>query len=219
MADKEPEDRQDGTPDPEASPATAESPPESEEQPEGSGGLSIVGALREALSGKTPLSAEESGAEPEGTNGGPPDEPEAAAEPAAAEKGGWFRRKFALRQSLRVQIAAGLGAAIVFTLIASIIALVAFFQVGRIQREINTEHVPALTNAVQIGQLATSLAAAAPRLVAEARNRQLATDPETEVAPDDSVPQLDLLESAARIIELSSELGAGEHRRGHGACA
>lgn len=214
MADREPEDRQNGAPDPEASPAAAEPPPESEEETEGSGGLSIVGALREALSGKTPLSADEGGAEPEATDGGPSDEPAPATEPAATEKGGWFRRKFALRQSLRVQIAAGLGAAIVFTLIASIIALVAFFQVGRIQREINTEHVPALTNAVQIGQLATSLAAAAPRLVAEARNRQLSTDAEAEAAPDDSVPQLDLLESAARIIELSSELGAGERTAG-----
>ena len=113
-----------------------------------------------------------------------------------------------------MQVAAGLGAAIVFTLIASIIALVAFFQVGRIQREINTEHVPALTNAVQIGQLATTLAAAAPRLVAEARNRQLAADPEAEATPDEAAPSLDLLEAAARIIELSSELGAGERTAG-----
>ena len=214
MADKESEDRQDGTPAPEASPAAAEPPPESEEAPEGSGGLSIVGALREALSGKKPLSADEGNAEPEETDGAASDGPAAAPEPTATEKGGWFRRKFALRQSLRVQIAAGLGAAIVFTLIASIIALVAFFQVGQIQREINTEHVPALTRAVQIGQLATSLAAAAPRLVAEARNRQLSADPEAEAAPDDSAPQLDLLESAARIIELSSELGASERSAG-----
>ena len=215
MADKEPEDRQDGAPDPEASPAAGEPTPEPEEEPEGPGGLSIVGALREALSGKTPLSADDGGAGSEGTDGGPPEEPAPAPEPApAAEKGGWFRRKFALRRSLRVQVAAGLGAAIVFTLIASIIALVAFFQVGRIQREINTEHVPALTNAVQIGQLATTLAAAAPRLVAEARNRQLAVEPEAEAAPDEAAPGLDLLEAAARIIELSSELGAGERTAG-----
>ena len=96
---------------------------------------------------------------------------------------------------------------------ASIIALVAFFQVGRIQREINTEYVPALTRAVQIGQLATSLAAAAPRLVAEARNRQLAGDPE-EAPPEDLAGDVDLLENAARIIELSSELAASERTAG-----
>ena len=218
MAASESEDRQDGAPDSPEGRAVPESPlesPESEEEPEEAGGLSIVGALREALSGKTSPSADEGGADPEGTDRGLSDGmAAAAADPAAAEKVGWLRRKFALRQSLRVQIAAGLGAAIIFTLLASIIALVAFFQVGRIQREINTEHVPALTNAVQIGQLATSLAAAAPRLVAEARNRQLASDPDAEVAPEDAVPQLDLLESAARIIELSSELGVTERTAG-----
>ena len=213
MTEKDSEDRQDAAPDSEESPSAAESPPESEEETEESGGLSIVGALREALSGKTPLAAEEGSAEPEGTDEGPSDEPAAAAKPTATEKGGWFRRKFALRQSLRVQIAAGLGAAIVFTLIASIIALVAFFQVGQIQREINTEHVPALTNAVQIGQLATNLAAAAPRLVAEARNRQLESDPDDGGSAEDT-SGLDLLESAARIMELSTELGGGERTAG-----
>ena len=214
MAEKESEERPDGLPDPGENGAAEGTPRESPEEPEESGGLSIVGALREALSGKTSLSAEEGAAEPEGATDGPSDDPKVAAGSSDAEKGGWLRRKFALRQSLRVQIAAGLGAAIVFTLVASIIALVAFFQVGRIQREINTEHVPALTRAVQIGQLATSLAAAAPRLVAEARNRQLTTDPEAEIVPDDSGPRLDLLESAARIIELSSELGASERTAG-----
>ena len=220
MAEKESEDRQDGVPDPEESPASGETPAEATEESEEPGGLSIVGALREALSGRKPLSADDVGGDREEAAEGPDSkDPVPAAEGGAAsgssspDRGGWFRRKFALRRSLRVQIAAGLGAAIIFTLMASIIALVAFFQVGRIQREINTEYVPALTRAVQIGQLATSLAAAAPRLVAEARNRQLAGDPE-EAPPEDLAGDVDLLENAARIIELSSELAASERTDG-----
>ena len=222
MAEKEPEDRKNRAPDPEESPVSDESPEEVTEEPEESGGLSIVGALREALSGRKSLSADDDGGDGEEAAGPPdPNDEVSAAEGVATsgspspERGGWFRQKFALRRSLRVQIAAGLGTAIVFTLMASIIALVAFFQVGRIQREINTEYVPALTRAVQIGQLATSLAAAAPRLVAEARNRQLAIDPAEEAATE-SFPRasVDLLENAARIIELSSELAAGDRTAG-----
>ena len=220
MAEKESEDRHDGVPDPEESPGSGETPAEVTEESEEPGGLSIVGALREALSGRKPLSADDVGGDREEAAEGPDSkDPVPAAEGGATagssspDRGGWFRRKFALRRSLRVQIAAGLGAAIIFTLMASIIALVAFFQVGRIQREINTEYVPALTRAVQIGQLATSLAAAAPRLVAEARNRQLAGDP-GEAPPEDLAGDVDLLENAARIIELSSELAASERTDG-----
>ncbi len=215
MTEKDSEDRPDVTTEPEESPAAAASPSGSEEETEESGGLSIVGALREALSVKSPVSAR--GSDGEETAREPDPQPDAGGEPADSPEpspaGGWFRRKFALRRSLRVQIAAGLGAAILFTLVASIIALVAFFQVGRIQREINTEHVPSLTNAVQIGQLATNLAAAAPRLVAEARNRQLGSDPDDGGSAEDP-SGLDLLESAARIMELSTELGGGERTAG-----
>ena len=222
MAEKESEDRHDGVPDPEESPGSGETPAEVTEESEEPGGLSIVGALREALSGRKPLSADDVGGDREEAAEGPDSkDPVPAAEGGATsgssspDRGGWFRRKFALRRSLRVQIAAGLGAAIIFTLMASIIALVAFFQVGRIQREINTEYVPALTRAVQIGQLATSLAAAAPRLVAEARNRELASDPGEETAAESSPrAEVDLLENAARIIELSSELAASDRTAG-----
>ena len=222
MAEKESEDRHDGVPDPEESPESGETPAEATEESEEPGGLSIVGALREALSGRKSLSADDVGGDREEAADGPDSrDPVPGAEGGATsgspspDRGGWFRRKFALRRSLRVQIAAGLGAAIVFTLMASIIALVAFFQVGRIQREINTEYVPALTRAVQIGQLATSLAAAAPRLVAEARNRELANDPGEETAAE-SPPraEVDLLENAARIIELSSVLAVSERTDG-----
>ena len=214
MAEKETEDRNGGAPDPEASSLPDESPGEVEEEAETPEGLSIVGALREALSGRrssdpAPRDSEEDAAEhPPDAGGG---EPDAGAVP---EEGGWFSRQAAFRRSLRVQIAAGLGAAILFTLIASIIALVAFFQVGRIQREINTDYVPALTRAVQIGQLATDLAGAAPRLVAEARNRQLAADAAAAATADAPAPNIDLLENAARIIELSSALAVSDRTAG-----
>jgi signal transduction histidine kinase len=218
MAAKEPEGRQEAAPHPEEKPESGESPEESAEEGESkeSGGLSIVGALREALSGRSSPLDTESPAEETGRE---PDQPRDAAGEGPGESdsppaGGWLRRKFALRRSLRVQIATGLGAAILFTLIASIIALVAFFQVGRIQREINLEYVPALTRAVQIGQLATDLAGAAPRLVAEARNRQLAADPAEEEVAEEPTASTDLLESAARIIELSSELAVSERTAG-----
>ena len=216
MAGKESEDRHDGVPDPEESPVSGETPAEVTEDSEEPGGISIVGALREALSGRSSLSAK--GSDGEEAADDPDKQPSASDKeegaPDSTDGGGWLSRKFALRRSLRVQIAAGLGAAILFTLVASIIALVAFFQVGRIQREINTDHVPALTRAVQIGQLATDLAGAAPRLVAEARNRQLAADPAEEEAAEDPAGDTDLLENAARIIELSSELAVGDRTAG-----
>ena len=156
----------------------------------------------------------------QGDQGDPGDRGDPAPEAGAAEPGevaakrGWFARQLARSRSLRVQIAAGLGTAILFTLAASVVALIAFFQVGRIQREINTEHVPALTRAVQIGQLAANLAGTAPRLVAAARNRRLAADPGADEAPTPAGGELDLLEDAARIIELSAGLGAGERADG-----
>ena len=116
MAEKKSEDRQDGVPDPEESPAAGETPAEVTEESEEPGGLSIVGALREALSGRKPLSADDVGRDREEAAEGPDSkDPVPAAEGGAAsgssspDRGGWFRRKFALRRSLRVQIAAGLG--------------------------------------------------------------------------------------------------------------
>lgn len=121
-----------------------------------------------------------------------------------------YERLAGRRWSLKLQIGAGLGIAVGFTVAASVAALVAFFQVGTLQRRINTEHVPALTNAVQIGQLAANLAGSAPRVVAAARNRRLAEG--TEVAVETS--EANLLEDAARIIELSSALDASERTVG-----
>ncbi len=118
------------------------------------------------------------------------------------------------RWSLKLQIGAGLGVAVGFSVAASVAALIAFFQVGTLQRRINTEHVPALTNAVQIGQLAANLAGSAPRVVAAARNRRLADDSGSDVTPLSGSAEVDLLEDAARIIELSSSLESTERSEG-----
>ncbi len=101
------------------------------------------------------------------------------------------------RWSLKVQIGAGLGVAVGFSVAASVAALITFFQVGTLQRQINTEHVPALTNAVQIGQLAANLAGSAPRVVAAARNRRLTEEAGAEVEGLSQTSEVDLLENAA----------------------
>lgn len=140
--------------------------------------------------------------------------PAGATEPGGE---GWFRRTMrslaGRRWSLKVQIGAGLGVAVGFTVAASVAALITFFQVGTYQRQINTEHVPALTNAVQIGQLAANLAGSAPRVVAAARNRRLTEEAGGDLEELGSA-DVDLLENAARIIELSSGLDANERTRG-----
>lgn len=178
------------------------------------GALSIVSALRDALTRRGRSSAgAEAAAAPEGEEAPASLGEQADGGPASAARG-WFAGLFARARSLRFQMAAGLGAAVLFTLLASVIALFAFFQVGRLQREINTEHVPALTQAVRIGQLATNLAGAAPRLVAAARNRRLAADPGAAAAPTLDTDEARLMEDAARIMELSADLGRTQRAAG-----
>ncbi len=122
---------------------------------------------------------------------------------------GWLRRRLDLRRSLRVQIAASLATPLGFTLMASVVALAAFFRIGNLQEEINTEHVPALTSAVRIEQLATRLAGTAPRIVAAAQSRALAA--ESRAGSDgDELNMANLMEDAARLIELSAGLGDSE---------
>ena len=122
---------------------------------------------------------------------------------------GWLRRRLDLRRSLRVQIAASLATPLGFTLMASVVALAAFFRIGNLQEEINTEHVPALTSAVRIEQLATRLAGTAPRIVAVAQSRALAA--ESRAGSDgDELNMANLMEDAARLIELSAGLGDSE---------
>ena len=198
---------------------------------EAGGGVSIADALKSALTRK-PQAADgapggngaEAGpaAEAEDPDGAPADgggteDGEAKGE-EPAERLGWFRRRLDLRRSLRVQIAASLATPLGFTLMASIVALAAFFRVGNLQQEINTSHVPALTTAVHIEQLATRLAGTAPRIVAAAQSRAFATDPEGEEGEDGEEAEGEsgdesmssLMEVAAQLIEVSAGLGDSE---------
>ena len=195
------------------------------------GGVSIADALKSALTRK-PQAADGApggnGAEaapaaeaedPDGApaEGGGTEDGEAKGE-EPAERLGWFRRRLDLRRSLRVQIAASLATPLGFTLMASIVALAAFFRVGNLQQEINTSHVPALTTAVHIEQLATRLAGTAPRIVAAAQSRAFATDPEGEEGEDGEEAEGEsgdesmssLMEVAAQLIEVSAGLGDSE---------
>ena len=205
---------------------------------EAGGGVSITDALKSALSRKPRKANGASGAD--GADGadragaadGPAPAPadgdetgdetgDGEGEPEggeAPERLGWFRQRLDLRRSLRVQIAASLATPLGFTLMASIVALAAFFRVGNLQQEINTSHVPALTTAVRIEQLATRLAGTAPRIVAAAQSRAFATGPEGggagEAAESDSGGESEsmasLMEDAARLIEVSAGLGDSE---------
>ena len=213
---------------------------------EAGGGVSIADALKSALTRKPQAADAASGengaeaappagaegpddapAESGGTGGGGTGDGEAKGE-EPAERLGWFRRRLDLRRSLRVQIAASLATPMGFTLMASIVALAAFFRVGNLQQEINTSHVPALTTAVRIEQLATRLAGTAPRIVAAAQNRAFATDPageEGEEGEDGAEGEEgegesggesggesmgSLMEDAAQLIEVSAGLGDSE---------
>ena len=164
--------------------------------------------------------AAEASADADGAANGSGEDGEPSGEPggtAASGKGetedapvGWLRKRLDLRRSLRVQIAASLATPLGFTLMASVVALAAFFRIGTLQEEINTEHVPALTTAVRIEQLATRLAGTAPRIVAVAQSRALAAEADSEADGGD-LSMANLMEDAARLIELSAGLGDSEN--------
>ena len=184
---------------------------------EGDGGAAgDSGEAGEDLGAGLPAEADDDG-EGAGADAAADGEPAGASGGAAASgeeesdgaRLGWLRRRLDLRRSLRVQIAASLATPLGFTLMASVVALAAFFRIGTLQEEINTEHVPALTRAVRIEQLATRLAGTAPRIVAVAQSRALAAG--AEAGPDGGeLSMANLMEDAARLIELSAGLGDSE---------
>ncbi len=163
---------------------------------------SVAGALRDALTGVSEVAR---GTAP--TAQPPPTDNN-------QKRTGFFRAIRSLagsRGSLRRQFALGIGTAVLFPLLASAVALVAFFRVSTLQREINSEYVPALTRAVQIGQLAARLAGAAPALVAAAQERgDDEGDAQGIPSPGDAESGGQLMEHAARMIELSSGMAASE---------
>ena len=201
---------------PEKEPAEKDGSSESSES--GSAPPSVAAALRDALSQRADTG---SGTEAPSGRVREPRGKKGRSAPGPVSKGERVERLirnlgalWGKRRSLRVQFAAGLGTAVAFPLLAGVVALFAFFRVSTLQREINLEHVPALTRAAQIGQLAAHLAGAAPRLVAEAQNRGVELhegDPSDPVHFDVGD---DLMESAARIIELSSGMTVSSRTEG-----
>ena len=73
-----------------------------------------------------------------------------------------------LRASRRisVQLYAGIGAAVAFTAVASLVGWFAFNRVGNLQREVNEYNVPEMEAAFAVVQQSGALVAAAPRLTA-----------------------------------------------------
>ena len=78
------------------------------------------------------------------------------------------------RFRISTQLYAGLGAAVAFTLIASLVAWFSFNRVGEAQRRVNEGSVPQMSAAFGIAQSAGGLVNAAPRLVAAATAEALA---------------------------------------------
>ena len=78
------------------------------------------------------------------------------------------------RFRISTQLYAGLGAAVAFTLIASLVAWFSFNRVGEAQRRVNEGSVPQMSAAFRIAQRAGDLVNAAPRLVAAGTAEALA---------------------------------------------
>jgi len=78
------------------------------------------------------------------------------------------------RFRISTQLYAGLGAAVAFTLVASLVAWFSFNRVGEAQRRVNEGSVPQMSAAFGIAQSAGGLVNAAPRLVAAGTAEALA---------------------------------------------
>ena len=78
------------------------------------------------------------------------------------------------RFRISTQLYAGLGAAVAFTLVASLVAWFSFNRVGEAQRRVNEGSVPQMSAAFRIAQRAGDLVNAAPRLVAAGTAEALA---------------------------------------------
>lgn len=78
------------------------------------------------------------------------------------------------RFRIATQLYAGLGAAVAFTFMASLVAWFSFNRVGEVQSRVNEGSVPQMSAAFSIAQRASDLVNAAPRLVAAISREALA---------------------------------------------
>ncbi len=69
------------------------------------------------------------------------------------------------RPKLATRLYAAIGGAVAFVLVSSIVAWLAFVQLGEQQREIASQHLPAITHSLQLAERAAQIASIAPRLL------------------------------------------------------
>ena len=85
----------------------------------------------------------------------------------------WFRRLVEGRFRIATQLYVGIGGAAALTLAASLVALLAFAQVGDSQSRVNDGTVPELAAAFRVARGSGTLVAAGPRLTASATQGEL----------------------------------------------
>ncbi len=84
------------------------------------------------------------------------------------------RRLLDSRYRLSTQLYLGIGGAVALTIIASVVGLVSFDQVGKVQSRVNEGSVPEMVTAFGVAQQSGALVAAGPRLTAAATPEELA---------------------------------------------
>ena len=84
------------------------------------------------------------------------------------------RRLLDSRYRLSTQLYLGIGGAVALTVIASVVGLVSFDQVGEVQSRVNEGSVPEMVTAFGVAQQSSALVAAGPRLIAAATPKELA---------------------------------------------
>ncbi|MDE2809584.1 MAG: ATP-binding protein [Gemmatimonadota bacterium] len=77
-----------------------------------------------------------------------------------------LKRLLAARHRIAFHLYMGIGTAVALTMVASLVAWFSFDQVGDAQRQVNERAVPEIATAFAVAQQSSTLAAAAPRLVA-----------------------------------------------------
>lgn len=138
--------------------------------------------------------------------------------------GSAIQRRFGIRRRLY----SGIGGSVALTILASIIALAAFVEIEKRQREVNEEFIPALTISHRMAQQSATIAALAPKLlnfdntgerdrtraqIAKERDllEQSATELQTRVLDDEQLlPVTDIVETLAKTL---SELDQVATRR------
>ena len=79
-----------------------------------------------------------------------------------------------LPRSLSTQLYLGIGGAVAFTIVASLVGWISFDRVGDVQNRVNEGSVPEMAAAFAVAQQSSTLVAAAPRLTAAATPGELA---------------------------------------------